>query len=173
MFKQATRNKSEDVLPPQVEAYARTVVATQRDNRWRMSYKCAHCGSNRDIASFLTIYSNGSSVAKHRKGLFIKTGWAETRKQSVLAQKCAPPSKALVLPYVLLATLASLGWFCSAQLHLWDSLVSLLGWMVLANVFAIALAHSWNVTRYLKLKAEWDNTYFCRRCGRVSVIEAQ
>src|ERR1700678_1339304 len=54
---------------------------------------CAYCGSRTYLKAFATVYGNGSMVAHSKRGLILKTGWSETFRHSVVAQKCSPPKQ--------------------------------------------------------------------------------
>src|ERR1035441_4879581 len=62
-----------------------------QQSRSKDPFCCAYCGSRTYLKAFATVYGNGSMVAHSKRGLILKTGWSETFRQSIVAQKCSPP----------------------------------------------------------------------------------
>lgn len=124
----------------------------------------------RTIKAFPAILTNGSSLARHRRGLFFKTGWAETRSQSYLAKECAPPErKGLWWRLVVFVASLVLLWFSNT--------IAVDGITVPALVFTAATAAilvyaiKWNISDYPALFTVWQNSYFCMKCGRVTIVD--
>jgi hypothetical protein len=154
-----------------------TVLGPYRKPRYREPdpFRCAHCGSNALLA-FSTIYGNGSSISRYRQGLFIKTGWAETKKQTFLAQHCAPPTRhrfvwrgmitavglALMYPWPFL-----LGTAQEANILEAGGICAVIG--VLLMVTAIV----YNKWIFPKKRERYSESYHCRRCGTVSYIHLE
>jgi hypothetical protein len=76
------------------------------------------------LPSFATLYAQGSSLSKYRKGLILKTGWSETRKQSVLAMQCAPPREKPLWWWVLLLFAAAAGLLLLTRVQLIPSVAT-------------------------------------------------
>src|SRR5246127_5579200 len=101
----------------------RNQPAFQGQRNWRRGlnqdpFRCSYCRGNNTLRSFATLYAQGSSLSKYRKGLVLKTGWSETRKQSVLAMQCAPPRKKPLWGGVLLFFGAAAGLLLLTPLQL-------------------------------------------------------
>jgi hypothetical protein len=62
-----------------------------QQSRSKDPFCCAYCGSRTYFKAFATVYGNGSMVARSKRGLILKTGWSQTFRQSIVAQKCSPP----------------------------------------------------------------------------------
>ena len=122
------------------------------------------------------LYGNGSSISRYRKGLILKAGWAETRRQSVLAEKCSPPNRRRLFWRVsfLLVSFAALVFgkgdhipfiafpFDFSEIGAASALV---------GVFLTVDAVRWNILKYPLRFEQWQNSYWCVRCSRVSIIE--
>lgn len=153
------------------------VIGTYRKPGFRGTdpFRCVHCGSNA-LQAFSSIYGNGSSIAHYRQGLFIKTGWAETKKQTFLAQHCAPPRRrrmvwrgmiaasglVLMYPWPLLLgasqerDILEAGAICAA-----------------VGVLLMIAAIWYNKEIFPKKHARYSDSYHCRRCGTVSYIHLE
>ena len=60
-------------------------------SRAKDPFCCAYCGSRAYLKAFATVYGNGSMMARSKRGLILKTGWSQTFRQSIVAEKCSPP----------------------------------------------------------------------------------
>ena len=147
---------------------------SQRRGSYQDPFRCSYCNGNNTLRSFGTLYSQGSSLSKYRKGLILKTGWSETRKQSVLATQCAPPRRKplwwrFLLPIVgiaglLLLTRVELIPAIAGKAELTFALTALLG------IFLVLDGIRWNRNTYPKKMDTWSSSYFCVRCSRVSIL---
>jgi hypothetical protein len=126
------------------------------------------------LRSFATLYSQGSSLSKYRKGLILKTGWSETRKQSVLAMQCAPPRKKPLWWRVLLLFVAAAGLLLLTRVQLIPSVATNveLAFTVtgLLGVFVVLDGLRWNRLTYPRRMETWSSSYFCVRCSRVTIL---
>ena len=140
-------------------------------------FRCSYCNSPRTLTAFANVYATGSSLSKYRKGLVIKTGWAETRKQSVLAMQCAPPKKRH-LWWPILLVLVGLG---AAQVVNMSPLLTpyvaqldtISDCLIVAGSTAGIVAFLWNRIYYPKKMQTWDNSFYCKRCSRVTILTPQ
>ena len=64
--------------------------------RARDPFCCAYCNSRAYLKAFATVYGNGSMMARSKRGLILKTGWSQTFRQSIVAEKCSPPKPRFV-----------------------------------------------------------------------------
>lgn len=146
-----------------------------RRQQERSLFSCSHCGESRTLRAFPTVYGNGSSISRYRQGLILKTGWAETRRQSVLAEKCSPPKlkKYFWRMSVLIIGLGMM--LVDREIHLpifTQSDFSSAGVVLaLTGVFLMMDAIRWNKKKYPLRLEDWRNSFFCTRCSRVTVIE--
>ncbi len=76
--------------------------------------RCPMCHSG-NVQPFSTIYGLGTTNYLTHKGLFIPHGFSKTKRQSVLAAKCAPPRKMSWWPAIVAILIAALFYF-SARL---------------------------------------------------------
>lgn len=139
--------------------------------RQQNPFKCSYCGYWR-IESFANVYARGSSLSKYKRGLIFKTGWSETRRQSYLAMRCAPPKKKSV-------------WWCIAMVGLGVAVSRyvpdvLFGRAIPASTISLVLLLTgsligafhflWNRMQYPKEMARWEDSYYCPRCSKITVI---
>jgi hypothetical protein len=142
----------------------------------RNPFRCSHCGGPNTLRAFPTVYGNGSSISRYRKGLILKTGWAETRRQSVLAEKCSPPNKRRLFWRVsfLLVSFASLLFGKGTHIPFISfpfDFSEIGAASALVAVFLVVDAVRWNILKYPLRFEQWQNSYWCVRCSRVSIIE--
>lgn len=134
--------------------------------------RCLYCGNWR-IESFDGVYARQSSLSKYKRGLFIKTGWAQTRRQSFLAMRCAPPRKWNIWWGIGLAivALAVLRYVPPSFLGV-PVPTSLVAFILLAfGVLASGYGLYWNRAVYPGTRGTWENSFYCSRCGKVTVIQ--
>ena len=144
--------------------------------RERNPFRCSHCGTSHTLRAFLSVYGNGSSIDRYRRGLIFKTGWAETRRQSILAEKCSPPKKRR-----LFWRAAFLAFSVGALLWGRDSYIPLVAFpfdiseigaaLAVVGIFLTVDAVRWNRLKYPLRYSEWESSFFCVKCGRVTIIE--
>jgi hypothetical protein len=151
-------------------------IRTPYYSKERNPFRCSHCGGPNTLRAFPTVYGNGSSISRYRKGLILKTGWAETRRQSVLAEKCSPPNKRRLFWRVsfLLVSFAALlfGKGTHIPFIAFPFDFSEIGAAsALVGVFVTVDAVRWNILKYPLRYEQWQNSYWCVRCSRVSIIE--
>ncbi|HXP09668.1 MAG TPA: hypothetical protein VN828_14265 [Acidobacteriaceae bacterium] len=157
----------------------RNQPAFQGQRNWRRGlnqdpFRCSYCRGNNTLRSFATLYAQGSSLSKYRKGLILKTGWSETRKQSVLAMQCAPPRKKPLWWRVLLLIAAAAGALLLTRVQLIPSVATnvelTLAGAALLGVFVVLDGLRWNRFTYPRRMDTWSSSYFCVRCSRVTIL---
>jgi hypothetical protein len=160
---------------PSFERPRGVVLGAYQRPRDRNPFHCPHCFSN-FLQPFSAIYANGSSTTRYRKGLFLKTGWAESKRQTLMAENCAPP-RPRKMPWRV--ALTSLG---MAMVYSWsflegrpqaDNLLAIGGAIAVIGVAVTAYAVRWNLYLYPKAMERYSETYHCRRCGTVSYIKVE
>jgi len=140
-------------------------------SRARDPFCCAYCGSRAYLKSFATVYGNGSTMARSKRGLILKTGWSQTFRQSIVAQKCSPPKPRLVFWRVCILLLG-VGTLAAAAMYQLRSEISEVASVVfLFGVFMVFDAIRWNKLKYPLRIARWENSYLCSRCSKVTIIE--
>ncbi len=142
--------------------------------RSRDPFRCVNCGDSRSLQPYSTIHANGSSTSHYRKGLFLKTGWSESRRQTDLAKQCAPPRRRNMVWRIALLLVGA------ALIYPWDilagssydyDLFTAGAVVVVVGICTVAAAVLWNMKRYPVLLNRYNHTYLCRRCGVVSYIQ--
>jgi hypothetical protein len=157
----------------------RNQPAYQEQRNWRRGlnqdpFRCSYCSGRNTLRSFATLYAQGSSLSKYRKGLILKTGWSETRKQSVLAMQCAPPRKKPLWWRLLLLIVAAAGVLLLTRVQLIPSVATnvelMLAGTALLGVFVVLDGLRWNRFTYPRRMDTWSSSYFCVRCSRVTIL---
>ena len=132
---------------------------------------CAYCGSRTYLKAFATVYGNGSMVAHSKRGLILKTGWSETFKQSIVAQKCSPPKQRRAF-WRILVVLLGVGMLAAAmRCQLRTEISETASVVFLFGIFLVFDAIRWNKWKYPVRMARWENSYLCSRCSKVTIIE--
>jgi DNA-directed RNA polymerase subunit RPC12/RpoP len=131
---------------------------------------CAYCGS-RALKVFPMVYGNGSSIAHSKRGLIIKTGWSESFRQSVMAQKCSPPKprRAFWRACLVLVGVGTLA--AATRYQLRPEISETASIVFLFGVFLVLDTIRWNKQKYPVRIARWENSYLCGRCSKVTIIE--
>jgi hypothetical protein len=131
---------------------------------------CGYCGS-RALKAFPTVYGTGSMIAHSKRGLILKTGWSETFRQSVVAQKCSPPKprRALWRTCVVLLGVGTLAAATKYQFR--PEICETASVVFLFGIFLIVDAIRWNKWKYPLRMTTWENSYLCSRCSKVTIIE--
>jgi hypothetical protein len=134
-------------------------------------FTCAYCGARAYLKAFPTVYGNGSMMARSRRGLMLKTGWSETFRQSILAQKCSPPKprKAFWRVCIMLLGVSALG--ITSKYRLKPEISECAAIVVVAGLFLVADAIRWNRVKYPLRMEKWENSFLCGRCNKVTIIE--
>ena len=127
-----------------------------------MNLSCPNCGSN-DTQSCQVIFNAGttshSSVARDDYGNEVKTSGSTSTN---LAQMVAPPIQKDTHPILLVV----LGFLAL------DSIAE--GFFIIAGILAVATigcytsnkeANEYNNNVYPKELKDWQNSYYCHRCG--------
>ena len=121
--------------------------------------------------STINAASNTTGLGLGSGGLGVGIARSKTRgvSQTVQSKKAAPPekmgyAKPLLLVFVLYAFL-----------NIFDSLganvanILAAGWLC-ASVACIAIISNYNSKTWPPLKAAWDRTYLCTRCGHMFTV---
>jgi len=117
------------------------------------------------------VYGNGSMVAHSKRGLILKTGWSETFRQSIVAQKCSPPKQRRAF-WRILVVLLGVGTLAAAMRYQLRTEISETASVVfLFGIFLVFDAIRWNKWKYPVRMARWKNSYLCSRCSKVTIIE--
>ena len=115
--------------------------------------------------------SNTGGVGLGFGGLGVGIARSRTRGQSqtALSKKAAPPEKMRYAKplWIIFVVYAFLNIFDSQG----DNVANILaaGWLC-ASVAAIAIVSSYNAKTWPPLKAAWDRTYLCSRCGHMFTV---
>jgi len=132
---------------------------------------CAYCGSRAYLKAFATVYGNGSMMSRSKRGLVLKTGWSQTFRQSIVAEKCSPPKPRLVF-WRICVVLLGVGTLAAATGYQLRSEISEVASVVfLFGIFLVFAAIRWNMLKYPLRMARWENSYLCSRCSKVTIIE--
>ncbi len=127
--------------------------------------RCPMCHSG-NVQPFSAIYGFGTTNYLTHKGLFIPHGFSKTRRQSVLAAKCAPPRKMPWWPATIAALIAALFYFSARPLMNIADLLEPAGYaMLLLALFLGVYAAIQNFILYPTRLAAWGRKLFCRQCG--------
>ena len=136
-----------------------------QNSNYQSSPHCPMCGST-NVQPFSAIYGFGTTNYLTSKGLFISHAFQRTKRQSVIANKCAPPRKFPWWPTVLLI-LFSFILFSGARV-----LVNIADLMESAAYFtlwlAMLLALIAGINNFMFFPgrlAAWGRKLFCKKCG--------
>lgn len=131
---------------------------------------CSHCGA-RNIRPFSSIYGRGTTYYTRIKGFVLKHGYERTKRQSVLAHKFSPPLRLPWAPAVFLALMCFAARWGAGRWEAVSSFMALayfyLGW---GAVLFAALTSVNNFGFYPIRIATWNSSYYCEKCGRVTVL---
>lgn len=131
--------------------------------------RCPLCNSG-SVQPFSSIYGFGTTQYRTSRGLFIPHGFERTRRQSVMAEKCAPPHKMPWWPSIFSAMAAISLYFLSARLvNIADLLASATYWMLWGALALGALAAIQNFVLYPSRMASWGRKFLCKACGTTFV----
>jgi hypothetical protein len=133
-------------------------------------FRCSYCNSPRALVAFAHIYADGSFLSRYRKGLIIKTGWAETRRQSVLAMQCAPPKKRRVCwPMLLILTGLGAGPISAIHPSIGPQLDTILSASSLPELSQL-LWRFCGTESTTRKECKPGTTAYCKRCSRVTIL---
>jgi hypothetical protein len=137
------------------------------------------CGS-RSIKSFSSIYGHGTTFFTRIKGLIFKHGYERTKRQSVLAENCRPPSKTSWAPAILFALAFGVArWGSTYIAHfaplfnvarfapLFDLAAYYLGWIALL-LAVLAGVNNWGF--YPGRMNAWGRKFLCDQCGGCTIL---
>ena len=132
---------------------------------------CAYCGSRAYLKAFATVYGNGSMMSRSKRGLVLKTGWSQTFRQSIVAEKCSPtkPRRVFWRIFVVLLGVGTLA--ASTMYQLQPEVSEAASVVFLFGVFLVFDAIRWNKLKFPLRMARWENSYLCTRCSKVTLIE--
>ena len=132
---------------------------------------CAYCGSRAYLKAFATVYGNGSMMARSKRGLILKTGWSQTFRQSIVAEKCSPPVPRRVFWRVSVVLLGIGTLAASTMYQLRPEITEVASVVFLFGIFMVFDAIRWNKLKFPLRMARWENSYLCSRCSKVTIIE--
>lgn len=171
--KKPTTFQSRGELLPASSAQPRNYQQRPNWQNTQQQLRCLFCGNWR-IESFDSVYARQSSLSKYKRGLFIKTGWSQTRRQSFLAMRCAPPKKKNFWWGIGLAIVALV-----VLLYIPPDILgvpvppTLVAFILLAfGILASGYGLYWNRAVYPETQETWENSFYCSRCGKVTVIQS-
>jgi len=140
-------------------------------SRAKDPFCCAYCGSRAYLKAFATVYGNGSMTARSKRGLILKTGWSQTFRQSIVAEKCSPPVPRRVF-WRISVVLLGVGTLAASTMYQLRSEISEVASVVfLFGIFMVFDAIRWNKLKFPLRMARWENSYLCSRCSKVTIIE--
>ena len=140
-------------------------------SRSKDPFCCAYCGSRTYLKAFATVYGNGSMVAHSKRGLILKTGWSETFRQSIAAQKCSPPKPRRAFWRICVVLLGVSTLAAAARYQLRSEVSEIASVVFLFGIFLVFDTIRWNKRKYPVRMARWENSYLCSRCSKVTIIE--
>ena len=155
---------STDVYPhPQLAG-----KSSQRNHlrtNFRSGPRCPMCHSY-DVRPFASIYGHGTTNYLSSQGLVFHTKFRRTRRQTVLAQNCAPPKKLPWWPTIFLLTLVGASILIERILpRLSDLTATVRYWLLWASlVLTVATAAQNYVFQPVRMEA-WGRKLLCQRCG--------
>ena len=140
-------------------------------SRAKDPFCCAYCGSRTYLKAFATVYGYGSMTARSKRGLILKTGWSQTFRQSIVAEKCSPPVPRRVF-WRISVVLLGVGTLAASTMYQLRSEISEVASVVfLFGIFMVFDAIRWNKLKFPLRMARWENSYLCSRCSKVTIIE--
>ena len=142
-----------------------------QQSRSKDPFCCAYCGSRTYLKAFATVYGNGSMVAHSKRGLILKTGWSETFRQSIVAQKCSPPKPRRAFWRICVVLLGVSTLAAAARYQLRSEVSEIARVVFLFGIFLVFDTIRWNKRKYPVRMARWENSYLCSRCSKVTIIE--
>ena len=161
-----SRPASSGITGPLRPEYARGPQTRAKD-----PFCCAYCGSRAYLKAFATVYGNGSMMARSKRGLILKTGWSQTFRQSIVAEKCSPPKPRRVF-WRISVVLLGVGTLAASTMYQLRSEISEVASVVfLFGIFMVFDAIRWNKLKFPLRMARWENSYLCSRCSKVTIIE--
>lgn len=141
--------------------------------------QCRTCG-NPQLKKLSMIYLEGTSRSQNvalgfyrgfRRSLLLTSRGS---RQSLLAQKAAPPRKKSYTLAVALWTVVTIMLLLILLLMGVDLNVDVFATVMLVSIFAAGLhlsaCHRFNKTQWPMLYATWNRSFLCRRCGTVSIF---
>lgn len=159
------------IIPPSPQTQ-RPYQQRYSQTRPQSQFRCLNCGNWR-IEAFGSVYSRQTSISKFKRGLILKTGWSQTRRQTDLAVRCAPPRKRAVWWGILIAlvAVAVLRYVPTEILGVVVPSFTLPAFIVLTfGVLVTGYAIYWNRVVYPKVLYTWENSYYCSRCDKATII---
>ncbi len=124
-------------------------------SRAKDPFCCAYCGSRAYLKAFATVYGNGSMMARSKRGLILKTGWSQTFRQSIVAEKCSPPKPRRVFWRVSVVLLGVGTLAASTTYQLRSEISEVASIVFLFGIFMVFDAIRWNKLKYPLRMARW------------------
>src|SRR5579884_2201859 len=127
--------------------------------------RCPFCRST-DVRPFSAIYGLGTTTYHSRRGLIIPSHFQKTRRQTILASKCAPPARFPWWPAVLAFAFAGCCRFLPSLLPAWSGQLMNAGyWLLWAALTMAVIAAVENYIFHQERMARWARKILCRKCG--------
>jgi hypothetical protein len=135
------------------------------NNNYHSSPQCPMCNST-NVQPFSAIYGFGTTNYLSSKGLFIPHAFRRTRRQSVIADKCAPPRKFPWWPTVVLILFSFILFSGSRILVNIADLTEPGAYFTLWLAMLLALiAGVHNLMFFPGRLAAWGRRLLCKKCG--------
>lgn len=125
---------------------------------------CELCGS-RNVRAFAAIYGQGTSTSVTLRGRVFRRGYTRSRRQSVLAQQCAPPRKQPYWPSFALTLLAGTLTWAAGRFNIGNVTDPIVTVALIGAAVNLAVAGIYNLRRYPEKMNEWGRSYYCFSCG--------
>lgn len=155
----------------------------EREPTERGAYKCARCHSSK-LKKLSLLYLEGTATRnsfilgfyRSFKGSFVASTFG--RRQSLLAQRSAPPRKKSLLIFGLLWLVICSAAALVALVATSSSGEEVLQWIAVLWIALLVGGIVWrsrNIATYNtkvlpRIHAQWERSYLCMQCGRVNVI---
>lgn len=128
-------------------------------------FSCRNC-RNRNIRAFASVYGKGTRTSIFLKGRVFKHDYSKTRTQNLLAEKCAPPRRWPVVPFIVLLVVAIAGMMYALPIDILRTIEAYSGF---AGVAGLMTSTFYNLTIFRRDFAKWSASFYCDRCGTVTV----
>ena len=126
---------------------------------------CPICKSG-NTQPYSSIYGFGTTNINTKHGLIFRRGFRWTTRQSVMASKCAPPSKMSWIPAILFASLAFVAAHITSSNYRFLAAVHEFGyWSIVGAIAFAAVGAAYNTIAYPRRMEKWGSKFLCRRCG--------
>lgn len=132
---------------------------------------CRLCGS-RSVRPFSAIYGRGTTFYTRIKGLIFKHGYERTKRQSIMAANCSPPSKFPWSPAFGALALFLMARWGSTNMDRLSSFFELAAyWSAWAVMLLAVTAGVTNWGFYPVRMDAWNRKFLCDKCGACTVLD--